>query len=320
MFSTPSDAPRHWLIVDTTHPDEMRFATAQPASRPRLENIRSVPIAGLPTFTDALQKYERESGQPLKGLECVLAMAGATSGEMLTMVRSRWTITRTGLAALFGHPVQIVNDVAARAWAIRSNLMSVETLRGVGQPSLARPGRYSVLLVEDGVGACTVDIDRSGDVRILETEIGHIDFAPSNEREEKLAKALRGSAPFVSWEKLLTLDLNDPVWRTACPELVESERQKLVSGLFGRLAVNVMHAFGSWQGIMLTGGRAQRLLTGGGRAAFDLAFGQRRDFTRLIIGAPLWRIDQREPVLTGGAEMLAHGLDRRDGQNARFAA
>lgn len=305
MFTPASGQQQPWLLIDTSRSNELRFASVTPSTHPIVSQVTSIPIDGLPTFTDALQRYERESGIPLKGRECVIGMAGAAQGEMLSMVRSRWTITRGGLAAVFGHPVHVLNDVASMAWATRSAGLRAESIRGIGQPTMTRTGRMAMILVEEGVGACAIDVSTEGRARILETESGHLDFAPSNEREDKLARTLKGANPFVSWERMLTLDPDDPAWRDACPELVTHERLRLQSAMLGRFVVNMIHAYGAWQGVMVTGSRAGRLLSNEHRAAFDSAFTAKRNFSRLLMGAPVWRADLREPVLTGAAEMMA---------------
>lgn len=287
----------------------MRFATAVPSLHPRIDHIREIDITGLPTLTDALQQFERDSGIPLRGLECAIAMAGATSGEALSMVRSRWMITRAGLEAVFGRPVTILNDVAARSWGTQSGTATIESLRGGGALSLNRPGRYLMIMVEEGVGAAAIDVDRDCSIRILDTEAGHLDFAPSNPREEKLANAIRGTAPYVSWERLLMLDRYDPIWAQACPELMELDRPRLLASLLGRFTVNLMHSFGAWQGAMLTGLRAGCILEPANRANFEAAFAGRRNFNRLIIGTPVWQVEQHEAVLSGAAECLASSFD-----------
>jgi glucokinase len=308
MMGPAQSGVRPWLLIEASSEGVLRFATAIPSARPRLATINEVEIAGLPTFTDALQRFEREQGVPLSGLRCAMAIAGAASGESISLVRSRWTISRTGLQAIFGTPPIILNDVAARAWATRSGTVNIETLRGVGMPSLSRPGRYGMIMVEEGVGAAIVDVDRDAGVRVLETESGHMDFAPINDREERLAKAVRGTAAAVSWEKILMVDRHDPLWGQACPDLLEPERPRLLAALLGRFAVNLMHSFGAWQGMMITGSRAGRMLEAGHRVYFDSSFATRRNFSRLLIGAPAWRVDQHEAVLTGAAERLAQDL------------
>jgi glucokinase len=297
-----------WLLIEASSEGVLRFATATPSSRPRLSSIHEVEIAGVPTFTDALQRFERERGVPLQGLRCAMAIAGAASGESISLVRSRWTISRIGLQAIFGTPPVILNDVAARAWATRSGTANIDPLRGAGMPSLSRPGRYGMVMVEEGVGAAIVDVDRDAGVRVLETEAGHMDFSPTNEREERLAKAVRGNKAAVSWEMMLMVDRHDPLWNEACPDLLEPERPRLLANLLGRFAVNLMHSFGAWQGMMLTGSRSGRMLDSGNRVYFDSAFATRRNFSRLLVGAAAWRVDQHEAVLTGAAERLAQDL------------
>ena len=305
MTGPVASGVRPWLLIEASREGVIRFATAAPSSRPRISGIHEVEIQGVPTFTDVLQRFEREKGVPLSGLRCAMAIAGAASGETISLVRSRWTISRVGLQAVFGTQPVILNDVAARAWATRSGTANIEQLRGAGMPSFTRPGRYGMIMVEEGLGAAIVDVDRDAGVRVLETEAGHMDFAPTNDREERLAKAVRGAAATVSWEMVLMLDRFDPVWGKALPDLLEPERPRLQATLLGRFAINLMHTFGAWQGMMITGSRAGRMLEAGNRVYFDSSFATRRNFSRLIIGAPAWRVDQHEAVLTGAAERLA---------------
>ncbi|HXG80215.1 MAG TPA: glucokinase [Sphingomicrobium sp.] len=311
MLTTQAGDNRPWLLIDASHEGALRFATAAPSARPRIEHVREIDVRGMPTFTDALQQFERDSGIALRGLQCAMAMAGATTGETMSLVRSRWMITRAGLAAVFGRPVAVINDVAARAWAARSGLATVEAIRGSGSLSLNRPGRYAMIMIDEGVNAAIVDVDSELRVSILESEAGNLDFAPSNEREEKLAAALRAGAPFVSWERMLQLDRQDPVWARACPDLLDPERPRLLATILGRYVVNMMHAYGAWQGVMLTGSRIGQIINSTSRSGFETAFAARRNFSRLILGAPVWRVEQREAVLTGAAERLARDYDLR---------
>ena len=308
MMSPVASGVCPWLLVEASREGVLRSATAMPSPRPRIAEIHEVEIAGVPTFTDALQRFEREHGIPLRGLQCAMAIAGAASGETISLVRSRWTISRAGLVAVFGTQPVILNDVAARAWATRSGTANIELLRSSGSPSLDRPGRYGMIMVEEGVGAAIVDVDRDYGVRVLETEAGHTDFSPSNEREERLAKAIQRAGSIVTWETMLMLDRHDQAWGQACPDLLEAERPRLQAALIGRFAINLMHNFGAWQGMMITGSRAGRILEARNRVYFDSAYATRRNFSRLLIGAPAWRVDQHEAVLTGAAERLAHDL------------
>src|SRR5206468_12870670 len=156
MMSPVAPGVAPWLLVEASSEGVLRFSTVAPSARPRINDIHEVKIAGVPTFTDALQQFERERGVPLRGLQCAMAIAGAASGETISLVRSRWTISRAGLHAVFGTDPVILNDVAARAWATRSGTANSEPLRGLGMPSFSRPGRYGMVMVEEGVGAAIV--------------------------------------------------------------------------------------------------------------------------------------------------------------------
>ncbi|MCH8616202.1 glucokinase [Sphingomonas sp. SM33] len=300
-----------WLLIEASREGVLRFATAMPSARPRIADLYEINVEGVPTFTDTLQQYQREKGLHLRGMQCAMAIAGAASGETISLVRSRWTISRAGLAAYFGTEPVILNDVAARAWAARSGTGIIEPLRGAGMPTFDKPGRYGMIMVEEGVGAAIMDIARDGSVSVLETEAGHMDFSPANDREERLAKAARGTYAVASWEMLLMLDRLDPVWTTACPEMLDTERPRMLANMLGRFAVNLMHSFGAWQGMLITGSRAARMLQADSRTHFGAAFSTRRNFGRLVVGSAAWRVDQHEAVLTGAAERLAQSMDRR---------
>ena len=138
MMGPATSGVNPWLLIEASSEGVLRFATVMPSSRPRVSAIHEIPIAGVPTFTDALQQFEREEGVPLRGLQCAMAIAGAASGETISLVRSRWTISRAGLMAIFGTQPVILNDVAARAWATRSGTANIEPLRGLGMPSFSR--------------------------------------------------------------------------------------------------------------------------------------------------------------------------------------
>lgn len=312
MFhNAASDSP--WLLIEASNEGVLRFATAVPSAYPRVERVQVVPIAGIPTFTDALQQFSRSNGIPLQGLQCAIAMAGAATGETLSLVRSRWIISRSGLQAVFDRAPVILNDVAARAWATSASNCVIKSVRGMGAPAFNRQACYAMIMVEEGVGAAIVHVDREGNRRVLETEAGHMDFAPGNEREERLAKALRPLSGVASWEQVLMLDRQAPAWRTALPEVADHERSAIQAGVLARFAISLMHASGAWQGVMLTGSGVGRMLDSNGRAAFDAAFATRRTFSRLVGAAGVWTVDQPEAVLTGCAQRLAQNLSRPGG-------
>lgn len=308
MFGESNSVRRSWLMIESASEHMIRFGIATPSTRPQLERTWQVDVAGLPTFTDALQKFERESGIALRGLDCAMAFAGAVHGEQLSLARSRWTITRTGIAAVFGKEVNIINTIAARAWAVKSGTGEIETIRGSGAPDIGKAGRHVLVLVDQGVGAAVIDVDRGGDVRILETEAGHTDFPATTDHELKLAKAIKGLRTNASWEQMLKVERQSPEFEQACPGLNEVDRSRILATILGRFCVNLMHVYGAWQGVIITGGRSAKILQRDARPAFEAPFSERSRFSRLVVGCPVWRVEQRDAVLQGAAECLAQGF------------
>ncbi|MCJ7421675.1 glucokinase [Sphingomicrobium astaxanthinifaciens] len=296
---------RNWLVIDTSAAAGIRFSEVVPSSRPVLGPVHTVSPEGKPTFTDVLQAYARETGRDLGKLDPLLVIAGAASGEMISLTRSNWTITRAGLASLFGTRVRIINDVVAMGWAATNSTSRAALVRGTKPaPDFTSPGRMAMVYVGGGVGAAIIDIDREGYQRVMETEIGHMDFAPQSERELKLAEARRGSFSQTSWEAMLTTERNDECWG-AFPEMRELERDRMLGEWFGRFLANLVHAQGAWNGVMLAGPRAAQLTTGSAKIAFEGAFTKRRQFQRLLLQVPVWSMSQSEAVLSGGAALMA---------------
>ncbi|WP_265564293.1 glucokinase [Sphingomicrobium arenosum] len=296
---------RNWLIIDTSASEGIRFSEVVPAARPVLGPVHVVSPEGKPTFTDVLQTYAREAGKDLTKLEPLLVIAGAASGEMISLSRANWTITRSGLTSLFGTKVRVINDVVAMAWAAQASTSRAATVRGTKPaPDFKSPGRMSMLFVGDGVGASIVDVDRDGYQRVMETEAGHGDFAPQSERELKLAELRRGEFTQTSWERMLTTDRNDECWK-AFPEMRDMERDRMLGEWFGRFLANLIHIHGSWSGVMLTGPRASQLTTGSAKIAFEGIFTKRRQFQRLLLQTPVWTLSQTDAVMHGGAALMA---------------
>jgi glucokinase len=314
VIGSGNDMPG-WLAIDASRQGEVRLSIAAPSRVPQLGPVCACRTDEMPTFTDALMRLEREVGVSFEGLEPALAIAGAVSANTVTIARSRWTISHGGLDALFRRRTTIINEVAARAWAMRGGRAPVEHLRGTIAIDPRRPGRHAMIMVQEGVGGAMTDVDADGAARIIESEVGHTDFAAQTAQEEALAGAIRATlhgAP-LTWEHMLMIDRGDAVMATALPGMSDVERQQLLGRMLGRFTVNVMLSSAAWNGVVLTGSRIGRLLSAAGRAGFAQAFEERRAYRRMILATPCQIVQQADPVLTGLAEMLAERQGHRPG-------
>jgi glucokinase len=291
-------AQRSWLLIDCAHQGEVRLTHATPSRTPVLGQIYRYESA-IPTFTDVLLRFQQESRLSLLDLQPVIAIAGVPSGQSMSIERSRWVISRAGLASLFGTPPEILNEVAAQAWALRGSLQGVTPVLGNGAPDLARPGRYVFLTYEEGVGTAILDIDDHGRCTVLDGEGGQIDFVPVDDAERSLIRpiAARG-AVCLSWEQVL-------MTRRGAPDAASSDSNQLFARLLGRFVSNLVYVSGAWNGAFMTGRLIPRLEAG---TDFRHGLSYQRPYHRLLDAASCWRVAQSEAVLKGCAAMLAARL------------
>ena len=306
MFYKKDLQPARGLLIDASQLGVLRFAIVDPLA-PDIRNVQQMDVSNIATFTDALQLYAHENHLSLRGFRCVMTVASVTSGDTIAVGRTRWTIVQTGLGAIFGQPVKIINNVAARAWALHAGTATFESVRGARVPNFSRQGRYAMINVDQGVGCAVIDVDHSGQIRILETEPGHTDFLPTSDVEARIAEAVKGSARAATWEKMLVIDRHSSAWSAGSPTAMIGQRHRFLASILGRFAVSLVNVYGAWQGVLVTGHTAN-LLKGVGRSAFDATFHEPCHFSRLVSACPAWHVEQKQAVLTGAAQCLGQDM------------
>lgn len=277
-----------WIFADASAAGTVRFASAVPGS-PGPGVACTMPSSEHSTFTDALLAYEREAGIVLRGAECVLAVAGIAVGEAIPVMRSRWTISRSGLGAVLDRPATIVNDVAATAWSLLGGA-SVELLDGSIRPDFSRAGRWALVLLDEGVGTAALDIDAHGRATVIDAEAGHTGFSPQGDDEIERLRQLRTQLAHVSWEAALTRG-----WP------YRDERWAAMAGAF---AGDVLLATGAWSGVIVTGKSAADLRQPRHQAAFSARLLAKNCYHRQLGGAARCLLTARDP-LAGAHALLA---------------
>ena len=284
------------LLIDASAQGELRLMRTDASGTG--SDVRRYDANELPTFTDALIRYERETDTSLLGTRALLAIGGATSGNVLNIARSRWVISRPGLGAMFGRPVEVINDVAVRGWAAVGGGAVRRQLRGApAEPDFSVPSSRALLLLDEGVGAAIVKVDQGGRTTILESELGHIDCHPATAAEEALCRALRSAGEQPSWEQVLLAALSG--------QGGNADDAGFAARLVGRLVAQVALAFAAWNGIILSGSKTAPLLQPAARQPFAEGYAMRQRFRRQLDAAPCWLIDQRDPIMTGLIRLAA---------------
>jgi glucokinase len=297
-----------------------RFALARIGGAP-------VPEIGEPTvlrtadFPDLASAYaafaaKLDGARPRRAS---FALACPIRGETLKFTNNPWTLRPRTLAGELGlEEVRLLNDFGAVGHAVaRADLNSFTHVCGPQRPP-ASAGVVSIL--GPGTGLGVAQLIRTGDgYRVVETEGGHIDFAPHDSFEDALVARLRKKYGHVSVERVMSgpglaeifaalpgapahppadpalwaaaISGNDPFARAAL--------QKFCSGL-GAVAGDYALVHGA-EAVILAGGLAPRiapLLMACGFADMFVAKGRYRV---MLSNMPVWMIVHPQPGLFGAA-------------------
>lgn len=131
-----------------------------------------------------------------------IAYAGPINGEVLKLTNSAWEIRPDRLAGELGvERLSIVNDFGAVAHAVAR--LGEDQYRHLCGPAetLPRDGVISVIGPGTGLGVAQL-LRREGAYRVVETEGGHVHFAPLDAVEDEIAERLRERFGRVSVERL----------------------------------------------------------------------------------------------------------------------
>jgi len=155
------------------------------------------------SFQTACEGFSSIIGQPLPS-EMSMAFAGRVDGDVLKLTNNPWVIRPALMNAKLGIERNLViNDFGAIAHAVAS-LGSGDFTHLCGPPKpLPAKGMITVLGPGTGLGVAQL-LCRDGDYDVIETEGGHVDFAPLDSLEDKILDFLRANFRRVSVERLVS--------------------------------------------------------------------------------------------------------------------
>ena len=153
------------------------------------------------SFQTAWQAFERQSGGSLP-LALALSFAGPVGGEVLKLTNNPWVIRPALMEDRLGVTrFTIVNDFGAIGHAVAA--LGDEHLRHVRGPDGPLPATGMTTIVGPGTGLGVAQLLRTEhDYHVVETEGGHIDFAPLDPIEDQLLDFLRHRHRRVSIERV----------------------------------------------------------------------------------------------------------------------
>jgi glucokinase len=278
------------------------------------------------SFETAWEEFQRRSGGQLPR-RLAIAVAGPVGGELLQLTNNPWVIGPGQLRdKLATSGLTIVNDFGAVAHAVAAlNDASFEHLCGPDEP-VPSQGVITILGPGTGLGVAAL-MQRGDDYDVIETEGGHIDFAPLDSLEDRILAHLRCSFRRVSVERLisgrglmniyealgaiegrpLTIRDDKALWAAALDgsgSLAAAALDRFCLCL-GAVAGDLALAQGA-AGVVIGGGVGLRLADHLPRSGFASRFVAKGRFERRMAQIPVKLITHPQPGLFGAAAAFGH--------------
>jgi glucokinase len=242
----------------------------------RIANVESWLTALYPDFGSAVRAYAELTGLTLPVRAAAICAAGPVMGERIDLTNCAWNVSRSGIAAATGAAsIALVNDFAAVAHAV-PGLSAADVVQIGGAAAIADAPKVA-LGPGTGLGVASVVPDGRGGWVAAPGEGGHVDLAPTNDREIAVVYQLLREFGRVSVERVLSgpgletlylaLASLDGVTFNAKPiahdiakaafaksDPVAVEAVALFTGWLGSVAGNLALTLGARGGVYIAGG------------------------------------------------------------------
>ncbi|HEX8191415.1 MAG TPA: glucokinase [Allosphingosinicella sp.] len=277
------------------------------------------------SLAGAWDQFRLESGGALPPAAAI-AFAGPVNGDTLKLTNSSWVLRPSTLARELGvDRLTIVNDFGAVAHAV-AQLGPEHYLHLCGpETDLPAEGLISVVGPGTGLGVAQL-VRRGGTYQAVETEGGHIGFAPLDPVEDRILAALRERFGRVSVERLVAgmglahihevlaaidgrpvFSLDDKALWTAALDGTDSGASDALTRYclcLGSVAGDLALAHGA-AGVAIAGGLGLRLARHLPRSGFAERFVAKGRFRDRMERLPVKLLTHKQPGLFGAAAAFA---------------
>jgi glucokinase len=236
----------------------------------RIERHEAWLTALYPDFGAAVRAYAEATGLQLPLRGAAVCAAGPVVGDAIKLTNCPWTISRAEIAAATGGEVSLINDFAAVAHAL-SMLTDSDVVQIGGGAPLAHAPKVA-LGPGTGLGVASAVFDGARWVAVA-GEGGHVDLAPTNDRELAVVFQLMRERGHVAAEDAVSgLGLENvylaiasldgvmlkakPIAKAARAKIdpVAVEAVALFTGWLGSVAGNLALTLGAQGGVYIAGG------------------------------------------------------------------
>jgi len=281
------------------------------------------------SFQLAWQEFGRRAGIDLPN-ELAIAFAGPVGGEVLKLTNNPWVIRPALIKERLGvDRYTIVNDFGAVAYAVAT--LGGKHFQHLCGPEQSLPEQGMISIVGPGTGLGVAALLKKFDgYDVIETEGGHVDFAPLDSLEDGILAQLRRNFRRVSVERVaagqglrniyealaaignldVTIHDDKQLWAAALEgkdSLATAALDRLCLSL-GAVAGDMALAQGA-DGVVIAGGVGLRLADYLPRSGFRDRFIAKGRFERRMDEMPVKLITHPQPGLIGAAAAFAkeHG-------------
>jgi glucokinase len=258
--------------------------------------------------------------------ELAIAFAGPVGGEVLKLTNNPWVIRPALIKERLGvDRYTIVNDFGAVAYAVAT--LPPGDFRHICGPDRPLPDEGMISIVGPGTGLGVAALLRKrGQYEVIETEGGHVDFAPLDSLEDNIVAQLRRDFRRISVERIasgqglwnlyealgaiegrdLTFHNEKELWAAALEgsdSLANAALDRLCLTL-GAVAGDMALAQGA-SAVVIAGGVGLRLADYLPKSGFRDRFIAKGRFERRMDEMPVKLITYTEPGLFGAAAAFA---------------
>jgi glucokinase len=270
-----------------------------------------------PGLESAWAEFARRTGRPLPSAAAI-AFAGTPRDAAPKLTNRDWEIRLDGLNLSRHH---LLNDFAAIAHAVAN--LDAGHFRDLCGPARPLPEEGVISIVGPGTGLGVAQlVRRGGHSHSVETEGGHIAFAPLDPFEDRLLAGLRERFGRVSIERIVSgpglatlyegetrYRDDEALWQAA----LSGEDRRAAEALdrfcrsLGSVAGDIALAQGA-DGVVIAGGLGLRLADRLPDSGFCERFKAKGRFRQRMDGIPVKILTHPEPGLFGAAAAFAEEL------------
>lgn len=304
-----------------------RFALAEVADGRVVSLGEAVTLktADHPSFQTAWQEFGRVAGTDLPDA-LGMAFAGPVGGDVLKLTNGPWVIRRFLMKERLGvRQHKIVNDFGAVAHAVAQ--LGPEYFDHLCGPQMPMPDTGITSVIGPGTGLGVAQLMKvAASYHVIETEGGHIDFAPLDALEDKILAHLRASFGRVSIERLASgggilnlyqaiasiegQDVPHPDDKAIWAAVIESSDPLAIAAVdrffmsLGAVTGDLALAHGS-NAVVIAGGLGYRLKDRFAASGFAGRYVAKGRFQSRMEGIPVKLLNHPQPGLYGAAAVFA---------------